>query len=228
MFYTYLIRSKKDKKLYTGATADLRKRFREHNEGKIFSTKDRRPFELVYYEACLREGDAFARERYLKSGLGKRYIKKRLNRFLSQTGFTVIEVIIAVTLMTFLAGIGLWVGMDVYRSYSYRSERNIFISALQKARLEAMVNLNEAKHGLYIETNRYTIFQSTSTYVNRNASFDQIITPAGVITLTGNPVLPRDVVFDQLSGITASGTLTITDGVRSTVISINNEGQISW
>lgn len=86
MFYTYVIRSKKDKKCYTGTTADLRKRFNEHNKNKITSTKNRGPFDLIYYEGCIDREDAFIRERYLKTGMGKRYLKNRLKRFLSLTG----------------------------------------------------------------------------------------------------------------------------------------------
>jgi len=86
MFYTYLLQSLKDKKWYTGFTNDLRKRFNEHNSNKVYSTKNRGPFKLIYYEACLNEQDARAREEYLKSGMGKRYLKNRLKRFLSLTG----------------------------------------------------------------------------------------------------------------------------------------------
>jgi len=86
MFYTYIIRSKKNGKWYTGFTQNLRKRFKEHNNNKIFSTKGRGPFELIYYEACVNEQDARIREKYLKSGFGKRYLKSRLKRFLSPTG----------------------------------------------------------------------------------------------------------------------------------------------
>ena len=86
MVYTYVIRSRKDSKFYTGTTGDLRKRFIEHNEGRVTSTKNRGPFELIYYEGCLNKEDAFARERYLKTGMGKRYLKNRLKRFLSLTG----------------------------------------------------------------------------------------------------------------------------------------------
>ena len=82
MFYTYVLKSKKDGKMYTGYTNDLRKRFKEHNEGKSVYTKDRGPFELIYYEACTEEKDARSRELYLKSGKGKRYLKSRLKRFL--------------------------------------------------------------------------------------------------------------------------------------------------
>jgi putative endonuclease len=86
MYYTYVIQSEKDEGFYTGFTNDLRKRFNEHNSGKVRSTKNRCPFILIYYEACLNEQDALAREKYLKSGMGKRYLKNRLRRFLSLTG----------------------------------------------------------------------------------------------------------------------------------------------
>ena len=86
MYYTYVLRSKKDNRLYTGSTNDLRKRLSEHNNGSVTSTKSRGPFELIYYEASLNEQDARARETYLKTGMGKRYIRNRLKRFLSLTG----------------------------------------------------------------------------------------------------------------------------------------------
>ena len=86
MFYAYVIQSKKDNKWYTGYTNDLRKRFNEHNSNKVYSTKNRGPFNLIYYEACLNQQDARSREKYLKTGTGKRYLKNRLKRFLSLTG----------------------------------------------------------------------------------------------------------------------------------------------
>ena len=85
-WYTYILRSTKNEKWYTGYTRDLRKRFDEHTNGKSIYTKSRGPFTLVYYEACPNEDDAKAREKYLKTGTGKRYIKNRLKRFLSLTG----------------------------------------------------------------------------------------------------------------------------------------------
>jgi putative endonuclease len=86
MYYVYILRSIKDGKWYTGCTEDLRKRFSEHNDAKVSSTKGRGPFELIYCEGSLNAGDSFAREKYLKSGMGKRYLKNRLKRFLSLTG----------------------------------------------------------------------------------------------------------------------------------------------
>jgi putative endonuclease len=86
MFYTYVLKSKKDGKLYTGYTKDLRKRFNEHVQGKSLYTKGRGPFTIVYYEACLNESDAKNRELYLKSGRGKKYLKDRLKCFLFHSG----------------------------------------------------------------------------------------------------------------------------------------------
>ncbi|MFH1867016.1 MAG: GIY-YIG nuclease family protein [Patescibacteria group bacterium] len=66
MFYFYLLRSNKDLKFYLGSTNDLKRRLNEHNIGKVFSTKLRKPFELIYYEAYKNEKDARMREHNLK------------------------------------------------------------------------------------------------------------------------------------------------------------------
>lgn len=86
MWYVYLIKSKKNLRWYTGCTSDLRNRFNEHNGNKVQSTKNRGPFNLIYYEACIDKYDAFAREKYLKSGMGKRFLRNRLKYFFSLTG----------------------------------------------------------------------------------------------------------------------------------------------
>ena len=74
MYYTYVLQSQNDKKFYTGFTKNLKLRFDRHNEGIVESTKDRRPFKLIYYEACLKREDATHREKYLKTIYGKRFI----------------------------------------------------------------------------------------------------------------------------------------------------------
>ena len=83
MYYTYILQSKKDKLLYTGYTNNLKERLELHNSGKVLSTKNRLPVALIYYEACLNQQDATHREKYLKTAWGKRYIKTRLNNYLT-------------------------------------------------------------------------------------------------------------------------------------------------
>lgn len=86
MFYVYVLRSSKNGRFYTGFTSNLRKRLAEHQENLSPYTKNRGPYELIYYEACRNSSDAEAREVYLKSDMGKRYINNRLKRFLALTG----------------------------------------------------------------------------------------------------------------------------------------------
>ncbi|KKT92252.1 MAG: hypothetical protein A3I08_03340 [Candidatus Andersenbacteria bacterium RIFCSPLOWO2_02_FULL_46_11] len=79
MYYVYLIKSDKDKELYTGSTNNLRRRLWEHNHGKNLSTKYRAPFSLVYYEAYLDESDARHRESSLKlRGNALSQLKRRI------------------------------------------------------------------------------------------------------------------------------------------------------
>ena len=82
MNYVYVLMSEKDGKFYTGSTNDLKRRLDEHNSGKVEATKRRKPFSLIYYEACIPEKDARQPEKYLKSGMGKKYIKDRLKNYL--------------------------------------------------------------------------------------------------------------------------------------------------
>jgi len=81
MHYTYVLLSKKDNKLYTGYTNNLKQRIRKHSSGQVISTKARLPIQLIYYEVCGNKKDARAREKYLKSEMGKRYLKNRLRNY---------------------------------------------------------------------------------------------------------------------------------------------------
>lgn len=81
MYYVYVLQLK-NYDLYKGSTDDLRRRFKEHNNGNVKSTKNYLPAKLIYYEAYLLKSDAEARERYLKTGDGRREIKKQLKNYL--------------------------------------------------------------------------------------------------------------------------------------------------
>jgi len=73
----------KDMEFYTGFTKNLKLRFEQHNKGLVESSKQRRPFKLIYYEGCLNQNDATKRERYLKSYHGKMFLKRRLKSYLT-------------------------------------------------------------------------------------------------------------------------------------------------
>ncbi|KKP98128.1 MAG: hypothetical protein US71_C0009G0020 [Parcubacteria group bacterium GW2011_GWD2_38_12] len=83
LYYVYVLQSSKDTKFYTGYTENLKLRFEEHRKGRVESTKNRRPLELIYYESCLDKKDAIHREKYLKTYHGKMFIKNRLKSYLT-------------------------------------------------------------------------------------------------------------------------------------------------
>ena len=76
MYYVYVLKS--PKQFYTGSTNNLKRRLAEHQSDRTFSTKNRGPWQLIYYEASESEKDARVREQYLKTAWGKRYLKNRL------------------------------------------------------------------------------------------------------------------------------------------------------
>jgi putative endonuclease len=80
MYYVYVIRSEKDGRFYVGMCIDVVRRLREHNLGKTFSTKGYRPWKLLFTETCASRMEARKREKYLKSGIGKEYIKDYWSR----------------------------------------------------------------------------------------------------------------------------------------------------
>ncbi len=83
MYYVYLLEIKNNKSFYIGYTNNLKRRFLEHNSGKGGkTTRDKGEWILVYYEGYLNKKDAIGREKFLKSGSGRRYINKQLSNYL--------------------------------------------------------------------------------------------------------------------------------------------------
>lgn len=84
MFGVYIIRSCKDGSLYTGYSADVKKRFAEHNKGVVRSTCNRRSLEMLFCELYKNKEDALQRERFFKTGWGRNYVKKILHYTLKE------------------------------------------------------------------------------------------------------------------------------------------------
>ncbi len=82
-YYVYILRSLKDGLFYIGYSENLKNRVYDHNMGKNTSTKNRRPLELIFYEAFPRKEDALRRESYFKTTKGKTTLKQMLKEFLT-------------------------------------------------------------------------------------------------------------------------------------------------
>jgi len=81
MFYVYVLQSLEDRGLYIGFSTNLKKRIAEHEHGASFATKYRGPWKLIYYEAYIDRHDAEGRERYIKSGSVRRFLRQQLRHY---------------------------------------------------------------------------------------------------------------------------------------------------
>jgi putative endonuclease len=81
-WYTYVLYSKKLDKFYIGSTNDLKRRIQEHKRGKTYTTYRMKDFKLIYCEICLLKKDAQDREKQLKTGFGRGYLRKRIKNYL--------------------------------------------------------------------------------------------------------------------------------------------------
>lgn len=78
MYYTYVLKSEKDGSFYIGWTDNLKHRLNKHFSGQVKSTSSRIPLHLIYYEACCNKEKAILREKALKTGFGRKYLKNRI------------------------------------------------------------------------------------------------------------------------------------------------------
>jgi putative endonuclease len=83
VYYTYVLLSESDMEFYVGFTQNLKLRFEQRQKGLLESTEDRRPLNLIYYEACINRNDALRRERYFKAYHGRMFLKSRLKSYLT-------------------------------------------------------------------------------------------------------------------------------------------------
>lgn len=83
MYSTYVLISEKDNKFYIGYTNDLKRRLLQHNLGRNEATRCGQPLKLVYCEICIHKMDAIKREKYFKTGFGRRFLNNRLKNYLT-------------------------------------------------------------------------------------------------------------------------------------------------
>ena len=115
------------------------------------------------------------------------------------------EIIIVLALVGIIASFGLFVSMDFYRSYVFRSERSVIISTLEKARIQSMTNINQAPHGVHYDgvNKDYVLFEGPT--FNQGAATNMIIEGNNSVSVAGF----SDVVFEQLSGDANAVSVTL-------------------
>lgn len=137
-------------------------------------------------------------------------------------GFTIIEIVVAIAIISVLATMGFLVSLDFYKSYAFNSERDIVISLLQKARSQSLNNIFQKPHGVAFSASQYVLYEGGS-YLTRDSSKDFIVPANPSISNSGG-----EVVFAQLSAEALPITFTLTAGNRTQLININQEGMVQW
>jgi Tfp pilus assembly protein FimT len=127
-----------------------------------------------------------------------------------------------------IAGFAMSFSMSSIARSNAQSERDMLVSLLTQARTRSIANINEAAHGVYIDTanHQYTTYAKNGGCTNATTSVVTIPfqTPA---TWSG----PQDRCFEQLSlrvATVQTGTTTITLGSSANTVSVNSVGRIDW
>jgi len=82
MYYVYLLEDQVERSWYIGFTKNLKARFDQHRYGNVRTTRLKKHLKLIYFEGYRNTYDALGRERFLKSGSGRRFLKKQLRHYL--------------------------------------------------------------------------------------------------------------------------------------------------
>ncbi|OHA70743.1 MAG: hypothetical protein A3D64_02835 [Candidatus Wildermuthbacteria bacterium RIFCSPHIGHO2_02_FULL_49_9] len=142
-----------------------------------------------------------------------------------RAGFTLIEVLIALAIFGFLMVFGVIAGIDTLSRYNFHAEIDNAAALLQKARSEAINNIGGAAHGVRFDDASYII-----SFIGAYSppAYEYKIAKNFTATYTGT----AEINFDQLSGrvpaCATPCTVTVSDGVRNNIITINYEGGIDY
>ncbi len=131
-----------------------------------------------------------------------------------------------VGIFVLLSGMGLFMTLDALRGTTFRSERDIVVSLLQKARSESINNINQSPHGFCFDGANYVVFEGNdcATAPSEKKEF----TPAGGGISFYPPFPAEGIVFIQLSGDSADWSGTFQQGNKISSLSVNREGMIDW
>lgn len=139
------------------------------------------------------------------------------------SGFTMIEVLVSMGLLSILVSLGLFLSMDVWRTSSFRSEQDTIISLLYKARSRAVANINESDHGLYIDVDnrKYVLYEGS--YVEGDPENQEFQMGKGV-SLSGS----ANILFAAREATTDGEDVVIDGEGKEATINVNEEGGVTW
>jgi prepilin-type N-terminal cleavage/methylation domain-containing protein len=142
-------------------------------------------------------------------------------------GFTLIEISVALGILLMLFSFGLIMSMDAFRGSIFRSEREIIVSLLERARSHSMANIDGSAWGVCYRANKYVLFKGTTCGAPA-PSDEEFEVNQSVATDSNFASTFPTISFAQLSGQSSAATITVVEANRSSSITINHEGTINW
>lgn len=139
-----------------------------------------------------------------------------------------IEVLVTTAILTILIGMGLFMSFDFFRRTLVNDERDMVVSLLLKARSRAMANFHQSPHGVCFDDPNYVLFRGSA--YDSGAGTNEPVSAGQGIDLEGMDcgTPSEQVIFSQLSGDSASSSISISQEGNIKIISINDEGLINW
>ncbi|OGI64952.1 hypothetical protein A3A95_02255 [Candidatus Nomurabacteria bacterium RIFCSPLOWO2_01_FULL_39_18] len=148
----------------------------------------------------------------------------------TKQGLTLIEILVVVAIIGIIISFGMSIDLNAFRRDTFQAEESTIVALLGKARSRAMSNMFDTAHGVCYIAPNYIVFRGTCVAgIPTNE-----LTPANAAIATAsdfsNPAKFPSVVFNRLAGTVTGSTIdiTVTDGLKTEHIIINNEGTINW
>jgi len=145
-------------------------------------------------------------------------------------GFTLIEILIVVAILSIIMGLGLFFSIDSYKGYIFLSERDNIVNVLEKARNRALINQYGVPHGVCYDDkeSEYILFGGAvfDAFDERNEN----ISGSKIVQISGFPLCGsgNEILFSELSAETSDNQINLTGGRKDFNITINKEGGINW
>lgn len=136
-------------------------------------------------------------------------------------GTSLIEIVLSVSMLAFMAVIAVPVSMGWYRTYSLNSEMNKIWFVLATARAQAQANVKNQPAGVWFGEHSYVLFSGNNYDVNDPTLVQFALDESIRMTSTQDKI-----IFQNISALSAGGTVTLRTGNASTTISVNTEGHM--
>ncbi len=138
-------------------------------------------------------------------------------------GFTLVEILLVIGMLAFLAVIIMPITLDFYKSQQLDTHTRQIIQTLRMAQLSAMSVEEDSNFGVYLTNDNYTLFRGSS-YVARETQYDEVFDLPQIINISGL----SEAVFSKLDGLpSATGQIILTNNIKTNTIDINGMGRVN-